>query len=92
METTNMISWEQIGEVEVINVCTVLEVIFGKDFWSMPFDVRPSYDLQCKAVKAWCEASGADYYCADRENFSLYVARSQAFEKGLHKVVVEDLS
>lgn len=77
--------------VEAINICDLLEVLIP-GYWSMDGSERPDYETSRGLTTAWCKANGAHYYAEDREDFSLIEAASQAVQKGLLRVVYEDLS
>ena len=82
---------EDFADVVAINVTHLLDVVVP-GYWSMSFRERPDYTTSRALVAAWCESHGAHYYAEDREDFSLYEAARQAVQKGLLRVVYEDLS
>jgi len=78
-------------DVTAINVTHLLEVVIP-GYWSMNRRERPDYTTSRTLVASWCEAHGAHYYAKDREDFSLYEAAREAVDKGLTRMVYEDLS
>lgn len=75
--------------VAVINVCHLLDVIYGKN-WAGDFN--RSYAETQSAIMAWCDANDSHYYARGREDFSRYEAVEEAKQAGKTAVVVEDLS
>lgn len=72
--------------VEVINVCRLMEAMGVK--WGN----NASYTECSNAILPWCEANGASYYAASREDFWVGYGVQVAKAEGKTRVVVEDLS
>jgi len=75
------------NDVRVVNICTLLDKIYGKDKW---FNV--DYMDYQNAVAKWCHDKNAYFYAAPRTEFSEYGACQKANSEGYSTVVVEDLS
>jgi hypothetical protein len=80
-----------VDGIEVYNICRLLDGIWP-DWTSRYLTDDLTYEVQCAAVRAWAKRHGSHLYSADREEFSVYAAAREAREKGLKRVVVEDLS
>ena len=78
-------------DVTAINVTHLLEVVIP-GYWSMNLRDRPDYTTSRALVASWCEAHCAHYYAEDRQDFSLYEAARETVDKGMTRVVYEDLS
>ena len=53
---------------------------------------HPDYETTGKALMEWCEANNSHYYAAEREDFFIHTAISEAVKAGKDTVVVEDMS
>lgn len=80
----------KMNSVEVVNICAILDRLFGADRWELRRDV--SYGVQRAALHAWMEENDACYYGHERHGFSLHEAQLIAVRAGKSKVVAEDLS
>jgi hypothetical protein len=80
---------DRVTGVAVINVCRLLDRLFGSDRYDRP---RVSYEEESEAIRNWLHVTGAHYYAAPREDFNEYTAVRQAQEAGKTAVVVEDMS
>ena len=74
--------------VEVLNICAIIDLIFGEDSWTR----RVSFCVRDAAVRAWAEENDCAMYSAGREQFSDLAARLTAVKAGKLKVIAEDLS
>ena len=79
-------------DVEVINICAVIELIFGLDYWTNLRFLQVSYKVRQAALKAYAEENGCALYAAGREHYSPLAAQLTAVKAGLKKVIAEDLS
>jgi hypothetical protein len=73
--------------VKCVNICHWLDFTYGDDFMS-----HPDYETTGKALMEWCEANNSHYYAAEREDFFIHTAISEAVKAGKDTVVVEDMS
>lgn len=78
-------------EVEAVNVCDLLEVLYP-GYWEKELYTTITYESSRERIESWCTDHGAIYYARGREEFSLYEAAAEAMERGLTRVVYEDLS
>ena len=78
-------------DVDIINITQVVNLVCP-EYFNYKNPARPSYQDMQALVAAWAVEHGADTYSADREDFSNTRAAYRAYEKGLRRVVVEDLS
>ena len=77
--------------VATVNICDLLAMLYP-GYWSARRFLDIDYEASLAAVDAWCEAHGAYYYAAPRDEFSVSDAVLLAADKGLSVVVLEDLS
>lgn len=84
-EAQTFISRNEHITVEILDLRDVLKAA-GWD------DALGYCDANSDRLIAYCEAEGIHFYAADRENFSRYLAVRQAQDRGLTKLVMEDLS
>ena len=73
--------------MQTINICSVLDVLFPNNAW-----YGGDWKVINAAVDQWCVENNAYHYARGREEFSLYEAAAEAMERGLTRVVYEDLS
>lgn len=82
-----------IEGVQVINICDLIDAIFGEGAsWG-----SVDYDVVSAAVQKWCRQHGAHYYAEERWDadgmlFSYWKGAYQAKRYGFRIVVCEDLS
>lgn len=72
--------------VQVINICTLIDEIFGEDWW------KEGYQEINPVIMQWAKDNDVHYYAAPREDFFLWRGVRQAWEAGKTAVLVEDLS
>lgn len=77
--------------VATVNICDLLAMLYP-GYWSARRYLDIDYTASVSAVDAWCEAHGAYYYAAPRDEFSVSDAVGIAADRGLSVVVLEDLS
>ena len=83
----------QPRDVEVVNICTLMDQLFGKDRYSpATLATRLSYKEESAIVMAWVKDNNAHYYADPREDFFTWKGQEEAAAAGKKIVVVEDLS
>jgi hypothetical protein len=80
---TRTVSFEG-KDIQVINVCDVLDTLYGTDW--------PSYETTSKGLQDFCATHNVHYYARPHEDFSSIDAIVEAADAGFSVVVLEDLS
>ena len=70
-------------DITVLSICDTLDAL-GLD--------NLDYMAGGKVLMAWCQEHGVHYYAQPREDFFIGAAVTEAEERGLKYVVVEDMS
>ena len=78
--------------VKVLGICTVLDRIFGRTNFNVPFEYRLDWDARSAVLMDWCNRFNVTYYAAPREDFFISHGVDRAIEEHNAFVVVEDLS
>lgn len=82
---------ESYGNVDVINICDLLECLFPGYFDSDAW-MKIGFDEEGEAVIKWIADNDAYYYGKPKEDFFIGEAVRECAELGKYLVVVEDMS
>ena len=78
---------EEYDGVKVINICKLIDYLFGEMAWQ-----RYTYRQQSEGIRKWVKENDASYYSDCKENFFIWKGVDKAKKEGKQIVVVENLS
>ena len=85
-------TYQEWDGVKVLSICAVLDRLFGKNNFKVPYNYRLDWETRSKILMDWCEKNSVSYYAAPREEFFVSHGVDLALMDHNAFVVVEDLS